>query len=445
MSIINIQVGQCGNQIGEKLFETIISDCFESSQSWSKKALDTQSLLKTLNQDYIDECKKRFFIETSEGKSESNSLIARSLLIDMESKVVNKLLRRPMTSVPWKYRDSNSYTQKKGSGNNWSFGYCVNGPKSGTKIMELVRKEVERCDRLDGFLIGLSLAGGTGSGVGTYLTERIRNEYPRSCIINPVIWPFSSGEVTIQNYNFILTLSKLYEHSDGLIIFENDQLHEICNRLIDSKKVTFDDLNAIIGHKLASILQPAYKSSSQLNYLSEISTDLCSHPDYKLLNVINVPQQSFNSLEFGSYQWSGLFKQAKSIVQSGWFMEEGIRATQVKNRILGCSLFARGLNQDVNLNNEFLNGLGSSLSQMNPLPIQFWSQRREFNYYSKSLTLLANSQMPVYKIDALVNKAWNMFTQKAFIHQYTKHGFEEELFLNSFLFVEQLIKNYMCV
>lgn len=444
MSIINIQVGQCGNQIGEKLFETIISDCFESPQSWSKKALDTQSLLKTLNQDYVDDCKKRFFIET-EDKNEPNSLIARSLLIDMESKVVNKLLRRPTTSIPWKYRDSNSYTQKKGSGNNWSFGYCVNGPNSGTKIMELVRKEVERCDRLDGFLIGLSLAGGTGSGVGAYLTECIRNEYPRSCIINPVVWPFSSGEVTIQNYNFILTLSKLYENSDGLIIFENDQLHEICNRLIDSKKVTFDDLNAIIGHKLASIIQPAYKSSSQINFLSEISTDLCSHPDYKLLNVINVPQQSLNSLEFGSYQWSGLFKQAKSIVQSGWFMEEGIKTTQVKNRILGCSLFSRGLNQDSNLNSEFQNGLSSLISQYNPLPIQFWSQRREFNYYSKSLTLLANSQMPVYKIDSLVNKAWKMFTQKAFIHQYTKHGFEEELFLNSFLFVEQLIKNYMSI
>ena len=66
-----------------------------------------------------------------------------------------------------------------------------------------------------------------------------------------------------------------------------------------------------------------------------------------------------------------------------------------------------------------------------------------FNRYEKSLTLLSNSQMPVFKIDSLVNKAWSMFSAKAYIHQYVKYGnFEEEELLNAFIFTEQLIKNY---
>lgn len=62
-------------------------------------------------------------------------------------------------------------------------------------VEELVRREVERCDRLSGLMAVMSVAGGTGSGVGTYLTQRLRDAYPRSFILNHLTWPYSSGEV----------------------------------------------------------------------------------------------------------------------------------------------------------------------------------------------------------------------------------------------------------
>ena len=159
-------------------------------------------------------------------------------------------------------------------------------------------------------MVCMSLAGGTGSGVGSYYTEILRDMYPRTCIINNVVWPFSTGEVILQNYNFLLTLNKLYEHSDGLIVFENDNLHQICKRLIKNSskaknEVTFDDLNSLIGHKLASVLQPCLSEFNQTNYLNEIITDLCPSNDFKLLSLNNVPQMNSQSIEFSSYQWSG--------------------------------------------------------------------------------------------------------------------------------------------
>ena len=63
MSIITLQIGQCGNQIGEKLFETIVSDCYDTPLTWSKRALDVQQQLKSLNPNYINESKERFFYE----------------------------------------------------------------------------------------------------------------------------------------------------------------------------------------------------------------------------------------------------------------------------------------------------------------------------------------------------------------------------------------------
>jgi hypothetical protein len=119
MSVITIQVGQCGNQIGEKLFDTLVSDCFDAPNSWRKKGLDVQELLKKCNNVYVKQSKQCFFSD----ESEQSTANARAVLIDMESKVVNKLLRRDNNSInngfDWKFRDKNAFTQKKGSGNNW--------------------------------------------------------------------------------------------------------------------------------------------------------------------------------------------------------------------------------------------------------------------------------------------------------------------------------------
>lgn len=57
----------------------------------------------------------------------------------------------------------------------------------------------------------MSLAGGTGSGVGTYVTEMLRDLYPKTFIMNEVIAPYQSGEVIVQSYNALLTLAHLHQ------------------------------------------------------------------------------------------------------------------------------------------------------------------------------------------------------------------------------------------
>lgn len=73
--------------------------------------------------------------------------------------------------------------------------YCVHGPRHRDMVEELVRREVERCDRLSGLMAMMSVAGGTGSGVGTYVTRCLRDTYPKSFILNHLIWPYDTGEV----------------------------------------------------------------------------------------------------------------------------------------------------------------------------------------------------------------------------------------------------------
>uniref|UniRef100_A0A1B0BI61 Tubulin/FtsZ GTPase domain-containing protein n=1 Tax=Glossina palpalis gambiensis TaxID=67801 RepID=A0A1B0BI61_9MUSC len=46
------------------------------------------------------------------------------------------------------------------------------------QILDVIRKESEGCDCLQGFQLAHSLGGGTGSGLGTLLISKIREEYP---------------------------------------------------------------------------------------------------------------------------------------------------------------------------------------------------------------------------------------------------------------------------
>ena len=55
--------------------------------------------------------------------------------------------------------------------------------------------------------------------------------------MNQVVWPYRAGEVIVQNYNALLTLSHLYHSADAIIVMENDELHKICSQLLGLKVI----------------------------------------------------------------------------------------------------------------------------------------------------------------------------------------------------------------
>lgn len=172
----------------------------------------------------------------------------------------------------------------------------------------------------------MSLAGGTGSGLGTYISNQLHDNFPDACIVNNVIWPYSTGEVVLQYYNAVLSLAHLYQSSDAIIAMENDHLNKICTQLLNLKDVSFDDINRVVGHKIASVFQPAVSGtcSAQKNTLANILKELCAHPSYKLLTVKNIPQMSNESMKYSTFVWSALLKHLKQMLIADAALEEGI-------------------------------------------------------------------------------------------------------------------------
>ncbi|XP_049581448.1 tubulin delta chain isoform X2 [Syngnathus scovelli] len=419
MSVVTVQLGQCGNQVGLELFDTLYNDV----QACQKKTYATASC-------------ERFFYQT-----EDADLVARAVLIDMEPKVINQNFSKTAKSGKWKF--------------------YIQGPRHREAMENILRREAERCDGLRGFLAMMSVAGGTGSGVGTYVTQCLRDVYPKSFIVNHLTWPYGTGEVIVQNYNSVLTLGHLYQLSDGLLVHENDTVHRICSQLLHIKDISIADINMVIAHQLGTILQPVLTADSNgvysRNPLGELVSALACHPEYKLLSVSTIPQMPSSSIAFTNFRWPALIKHLRQMLISNTKMEEGIDwqvrplAVSERNRIrtgssvntsLANLLILRG--KDV-FSAETGNFADAALysSWLSPKDaFNVWKCPVSFNKYEKTATLVSNSQALIEPLDNIVRKAWSMFAARAYIHQYTKFGISEEDFLESFAFVEQILSSY---
>ncbi|XP_045369702.2 tubulin delta chain isoform X2 [Camelus bactrianus] len=449
MSIVTVQLGQCGNQIGFEVFDALFSDSHCPQKFCSKRE----------NEAYQASCKERFFSEEEDGVP-----VARAVLVDMEPKVINQTLSKAAHSGRWKYGQHSHLCQKQGSGNNWAYGYSVHGPRHEESIMNLIQKEVEKCDSLSGFFIVMSMAGGTGSGLGAFLTQNLQDQYSNSLKMNQIIWPYGTGEVIVQNYNSILTLSHLYRSSDALLVHENDAVHKICAKLMNIKQISFRDINQVLAHQLGSVFQPTYSGEGSFHYRRnplDLMEDLVPHPEFKMLGVRNIPQMSENSLAYSTFTWAGLLKHLRQMLISNAKMEEGID-WQVRPPLSGLPTLGKmPLSKELHFNTSIANlvilrgkdvhsaDLGAFkdpalyTSWLEPVTaFNVWKTQRAFSKYEKSAALVSNSQSLVKPLDMIVGKAWNMFASKAYLHQYTKFGIEEEDFLDGFALLEQVIASY---
>ena len=142
MSIVTVQLGQCGNQVGQELFSTLLQDS-----------------AGPLKHNYSQLAEERFFTQKDHATSDIPRLEARAVMVDMEPKVIAQTLSKAKASGRWAYPEGQQFCQKRGSGNNWAHGFCVHGPKAQESIVNMARKEVEKCDLFGGFLTLMSLAG----------------------------------------------------------------------------------------------------------------------------------------------------------------------------------------------------------------------------------------------------------------------------------------------
>lgn len=72
------------------------------------------------------------------------------------------------------FRPDTYITGENGAGNNWAKGFYTEGAEIAESIIDVVSRQAEACDSLQGFQLLHSLGGGTGAGLGTLMLSKLR-------------------------------------------------------------------------------------------------------------------------------------------------------------------------------------------------------------------------------------------------------------------------------
>lgn len=241
---VGIHVGQCGNQLGAaywRLAGAATSAPADDREDAGPSAFTTTTRIPPRKPTQTSTSTS---VSTGHGRVHlfhPRSGHARCILVDAEPKAVRAAVRT------WDFRPAHVHTEHRGRGNNWAMGYyfaergnpvkrnqrilATSNPDEddrghlADRVLESLRREIEALDGYKGSLVTLSLGGGTGSGVGSCVLERVRDAYPRAFLVAAAVAPsVSAGDSPLQNYNAVLTLQALREHADAVIYRDNDEL-----------------------------------------------------------------------------------------------------------------------------------------------------------------------------------------------------------------------------
>ncbi|CAG8597461.1 13097_t:CDS:2, partial [Acaulospora colombiana] len=179
-------------------------------------------------------------------QADDEHYIPRALLLDLEPRVINNILASPYSNL---YNPENIYLSKDGgvAGNIWAYGFSQ-AEKVCEDIFEMIDREADGSDSLEGFMLLHSIAGGTGSGMGSFLLERLNDRYPKKLIQTYSVFPNNEevSDVVVQPYNSILTLKRLTNNADCVIVLDNAALNRIaCDRL-HIQNPTFTQTNQLV-------------------------------------------------------------------------------------------------------------------------------------------------------------------------------------------------------
>ncbi|VDN08662.1 unnamed protein product [Dibothriocephalus latus] len=187
--IVHIQVGQCGNQMGAKVsgdfvefmdLSSSFGRSFLTNTASAPKAFTRVTATFSLRESVYTIMKPR--IQSAVAKSHCFStfvsggkFVPRAVLTDLEPGTMDAVRSGPVGNL---FRPDNFVFGATGAGNNWAKGHYTDGAELIDSVTEVVRKEAEYSECLQGFQITHALGGGTGAGMGTLLISKIREEFP---------------------------------------------------------------------------------------------------------------------------------------------------------------------------------------------------------------------------------------------------------------------------
>ncbi|KAI5474397.1 hypothetical protein MNV49_003381 [Pseudohyphozyma bogoriensis] len=366
-----------------------------------------------------------------------NKYVPRAVLVDLEPGTMDVIRSGPLGGL---FRPDNFVFGQSGAGNNWAKGHYTEGAELVDSVLDVVRKEVEGCDCLQGFQLTHSLGGGTGSGMGTLLMSKIREEFPDRMLATFSVVPSPKvSDTVVEPYNATLSVHQLVENSDETFCIDNEALYDICFKTLKLTAPVHGDLNQLVSVVMSGITT-CLRFPGQLNSdLRKLAVNMVPFPRLHFFLVGFAPLTARGSTQFRAVTVPELSQQIFS--PSNMMAASDPR----HGRYLTVAAYYRGKVSLKEVEESMM-----AVQTKNPQYFVEWIPNNVQTAHcaipptglKMSVTFIGNSTAIQELFTRVSSQFSAMFRRKAFLHWYTGEGMDEMEFTEAESNMLDLVQEY---
>jgi tubulin alpha len=427
---ISVHVGQAGIQIGNACWELY---CLEHG-------IRPDGTMPADKPATSDDSFSTFFSETGAGKH-----VPRCVFVDLEPSVIDEVRTGAYRQL---FHPEQLINGKEDAANNYARGHYTVGKEIVESVLDRIRKLADNCTGLQGFLVFHSFGGGTGSGFGSLLMERLSADYGKKSKLEFTVYPAPQvSTAVVEPYNSILTTHTTLEHSDCSFMVDNEAIYDICRRNLGIDRPTYTNLNRLIGQIVSSITA-SLRFDGALNVdLTEFQTNLVPYPRIHFPLVTYAPvvsaEKAFHEQMSVSEITYACFEPSNQMV----------KCDPRHGKYMACCLLYRGdvVPKDVN-------AAIASIKTKRTIQFVDWCPtgfKVGINYQpptavpggdlakvNRAVCMLSNTTAIAEAWSRLDHKFDLMYAKRAFVHWYVGEGMEEGEFSEAREDLAALEKDY---
>lgn len=133
-----------------------------------------------------------------------------------------------------------------------------------------------------------SIAGGTGSGLGSFLLERLNDRFPKKLIQTYSVFPDTqnAGDVVVHPYNSLLSMRRLTQNADSVVVLDNGALSRIAADRLHVQEPSFQQTNQLVRE--FSWLKGKDANLEKVSTVMSASTTTLRYPGYMHNDLVSI-------------------------------------------------------------------------------------------------------------------------------------------------------------
>ncbi|CAK9105297.1 unnamed protein product [Durusdinium trenchii] len=370
-----------------------------------------------------DDAFNTFFSETGAGKH-----VPRCVMVDLEPTVVDEVRTGTYRQL---FHPEQLISGKEDAANNFARGHYTIGKEIVDLVLDRIRKLADNCTGLQGFCVYNACGGGTGSGLGCLMLERLSVDYGKKSKISFTVWCCPQvATAVVEPYNTVLCVHSLLEHTDVTIMYDNEALYDICRRNLDIERPTYTNLNRLIAQIISS-LTASLRFDGALNVdITEFQTNLVPYPRIHFMLTSYAP---VISAEKAYHEQLSVAEITMSVFEPASMM---VKCDPRHGKYMACCMMYRGdvVPKDVN-------AAVATIKTKRTIQFVDWCPtgfKCGINYQPPTVVpggdlakvmraccMISNSTAIAEVFSRIDHKFDLMYSKRAFVHHYVGEGMEE--------------------